>query len=485
MFKQLGLEAFLRLAKERPRVVVYREFPCDDLSAYVCFDRVRQQGAGCVLLESAIKDKEVGRFSLIAFDPIGVFSARGGDLSFRSKEGARSFSGDPLDRLRLLLSEMRCAQDPELPPLIGGAVGFAAYDAVRYFESIPDRHGEGKLPDLLFYFPRCLIAFDHIKGSIILSVVTEGGREEDYFKAMEELQALKGSLYEGSSSQKKGMKEKGLDFVAEMEDGAFCEKVKIAKELIAQGEAFQIVLSRAFHKPFAGSFFDVYRALRLTNPSPFMFYIEGEDFAVAGASPERLIKLEKGRLSTMPIAGTRPRCQEKDDLVAKELLSDEKEGAEHMMLVDLGRNDLGAVAEVGSVRVKELKAVCHYAHVTHLVSTLEAKLKEGCDALDALRAAFPAGTLSGAPKIRAMEIIDELEESRRGLYGGAVCMIDHAGEIDSCIAIRMAVLQDGVVTVRAGAGIVFDSDPQKEAEETRHKAKGVFEAIRLVEEGVL
>lgn len=485
MFKQLSLEDYLKLSQTRKRVAVYREFPCDDLTPYVCFDMIRRQGPGSALLESAIKDKEVGRFSLIAFDPVGSFRVDKTHSRFRSKDSVQELKGPALLSLRKILAEMRCAVDPNLPPLVGGAVGFLSYDAVRHFEEVPDRHPQGSVPDFLFDFHRTYIAFDHIKGSMTISIVVEGGDSDlNYTKAMEEIATLKAKLAQPSSREKRPAAA-AEPLKEEMSDAAFCEKVKRAKEYIAQGDAFQIVISRSFQKPFSGSLFDVYRALRMANPSPFMFYIETQDFSVAGASPERLIKLEKGKVQTMPIAGTRPRCMEKDDLVAKELLNDPKEDAEHMMLVDLGRNDLGAIAEVGSVHLKELKTVRHFAHVTHLVSILEADLRSGYDALDALKAAFPAGTLSGAPKIRAMEIIDELEESRRGLYGGAVCTIDNAGEMDSCIAIRMAVLQEGTITVRAGAGIVFDSDPMKEAEETRHKAKGVLEAIRMVEEGVL
>lgn len=485
MFKQLTLDDFLKLSTTRKRVAVYREFPCDDLTPYVCFEMVRRQGPGCALLESAIKDKEVGRYSLIAFDPIGSMRVDKNHSRFRSNGADNDLKGPALESLRHLLAEMRCAADPNLPPLVGGAVGFLSYDAVRHFEVIPDRHTQGSVPDFLFDFHRTYIAFDHIKGSITISVVVDGGgSEQTYAKAMEEIVSLKAKLSQPGSREKRTIAAPSA-FKDEMSDEAFCEKVKKAKEYIAQGDAFQIVVSRSFQKSFSGSLFDVYRALRMANPSPFMFYIETEELAVAGASPERLIKLEKNKVQTMPIAGTRPRCQEKDDAVGQDLLADPKEDAEHMMLVDLGRNDLGAIAEVGSVQVKELKTVRHFAHVTHLVSILEADLRSGLDALDALKAAFPAGTLSGAPKIRAMQIIDELEESRRGLYGGAVCTIDNNGEMDSCIAIRMAVLQDGIITVRAGAGVVFDSDPMKEAEETRHKAKGVLEAIRMVEEGVL
>lgn len=485
MFKQLTLDDYLKLSTTRKRVAVYREFPCDDLTPSVCFEMVRSQSPGCALLESAIKDKEVGRYSLIAFNPIGSFRVEKKRVHFRSNGTSRNLNGPELENLRNLLDQMRCAEDPLLPPLVGGAVGFLSYDAVRHFEAIPDRHPEGTIPDFLFDFHRNYIAFDHIKGSITISVVVDGtGSEQTYAKAVDEIIELKAKLSQPPSRVKRTAAAP-CPFKEEMSDEVFCEKVRRAKEYIAQGDAFQIVLSRSFQKSFSGSLFDVYRAMRMANPSPFMFYIETQELSVAGASPERLIKLEKGKVQTMPIAGTRLRCKEKDDAVAQALLADSKEEAEHMMLVDLGRNDLGAISEVGTVDIKELKAVRHFAHVTHLVSIIEAELRSGLDALDALKAAFPAGTLCGAPKIRAMQIIDELEESRRGLYGGAVCTIDNNGEMDSCIAIRMAVLQDGIISVRTGAGVVFDSDPMKEAEETRHKAKGVLEAIRMVEEGIL
>lgn len=473
MLKQLSLSEYLRLSENSKRVAVYREFVCDDLTPYVCLEAIRDKGKSCALLESAILDTEVGQYSLIAFDPVASFCA----------------AADPqkpiLSLLREQIMHMRCSEDPQLAPLVGGAVGFISYDAVRQFEIISDRHAKAKIPDFYFDFYRMFISFDHMKKTMTISyVIDNAGPEKSYHDAMQEIVELKKRLSEPSLRLHKSTAVIGK-LQEEMDDQQFIEKVKLAKEYIKAGDAFQIVLSRSFKKPYSGSLFDVYRALRMTNAAPFMFYIQTPDFAVAGASPERLVQLKQGKIQTMPIAGTRARCEDQDELIANELLADPKEDAEHMMLVDLGRNDLGSVAEAGSVCVKKLKNVRHFAHVTHLVSIIEANLKKGCDALDVLKAAFPAGTLSGAPKIRAMQIIDELEESKRGLYGGAICTIDGLGQMDSCIAIRMAVLQDGMITVRSGAGIVFDSDPEKEAQETRQKAKGVLDAIKMVEEKVL
>jgi anthranilate synthase component 1 len=271
----------------------------------------------------------------------------------------------------------------------------------------------------------------------------------------------------------------------DLDDAAYERLVRQAKEYILAGDIFQVVLSRGFTMPCPASPFAVYRALRMVNPSPFMFYLQHNGYAVAGASPERLVRTQGRRVETMPIAGTRPRGEGAEDArLEAELLADPKERAEHMMLVDLARNDLGQVAEPGTVVVEELGAVQRLSKVMHLTSRVAATLRSDRDGLDALRVALPAGTLSGAPKIRAMEIIDELEHSRRGLYGGAVGYLDGSGHTDSCIAIRMAEIADGVARVRAGAGIVHDSDPAAEAAETRHKARGVIEAVRLAVEGL-
>jgi anthranilate synthase component I len=486
MFREMTLEQFKASAQGKKRAAIYREFPCDDVTPTQAFISLNQ-GTGGVLLESAVKDAEMGRYSLLAIEPFAEFRSKGGDSAFISKEGERKGSLKPLEHLREILRELRLSTQFAYPPLVGGAIGFTTYDAVRLFEKIPDRHpDQDQLPDLFFLFHSVHIAFDHSKGSLLISVNVELGAdvEKDYEMAVGKIMGVLETMKRSPVKGEKGTKA-SLSFTEEMSDEEFCEKVNRAKEFIVKGDVFQVVLSRTFSCPFEGNPFDVYRALRMTNPSPFMFYIETEEYAIAGASPERLVKLEGDVLQAMPIAGTRRRVLGEEERIVQELLDDPKEEAEHMMLVDLGRNDLGMIAAIGSVQVTALKKAKYFPHVIHLVSQIEAKRASSCDALDALKAVFPAGTLTGAPKIRAMQIIDALESSRRGVYGGAMCMIDNQGDLDSCIIIRTAFIKDGTVSVRAGAGIVFDSDPRKEAEETRAKAAGVLQAIHLAGEGVL
>lgn len=486
MFRQVSLEEFKTVSRNQKRAVVFQEFPCDDITPIQAFLSLNA-GEGSVLLESAVKDQDMGRYSLLAIEPFAEFTSKGNFSVLESKENRIERETQPFEHLKEAISAIRLSSNPHYPPLVGGAIGFATYDAVRLFEELPDRHADAdKLPDLYFLFHSVHIAFDHSKGSILISINLEITQdvEKDYATARQKIEEIRIRL---KTQVLKTAKKFSTPppFVEEIGDDEFCQKVKKAQEYIFKGDAFQIVLSRTFSCPFEGHPFDVYRALRMANPSPFMFYVESKEFAIAGASPERLVKLENGKLQTMPIAGTRPRIPGEEDKAVLELLQDPKEDAEHMMLVDLGRNDLGIIAKVGSVKVNELKVARYFPHVIHLVSQIEAQIESGYDALDALKAVFPAGTLSGAPKIRAMEIIDELEHSRRGLYGGAICTIDNNGNLDSCIAIRTAFIKNGVASVRAGAGIVFDSDPQKEADETRAKAKGVIKAIHMAMEGLL
>jgi anthranilate synthase component 1 len=487
MFFQGTFEEFKKAAEGQKRAVVLQEFPCDEVTparAFIALDA----GEGAVLLESAVRDQEMGRFSVLAIEPFARFTSSGPKSSFML-DGMESQSvGAPYERLREVVSAHRLPSPAYCPPLVGGAIGFATYDAVRLFEEVPDRHkGKGDLPDLFFLFHAVHITFDHSRGSlcIAINVKLTGDPERDFRAGQQKIEEIRGRIKDSRGKKTSSSVSPAGTFTEEMSDAEFCEKVGKAKEHLFKGDAFQIVLSRTFSCPFKGDPFDIYRALRMTNPSPFMFYLQMKEFAIAGASPERLVKLEEDHLQTMPIAGTRPRIQGEEDKTVLELLQDLKEDAEHMMLVDLGRNDLGIVAEVGSVKVKELKAARYFPHVIHLVSQIEARIKQPLDCLDVLKAVFPAGTLSGAPKIRAMEIIDSLESSRRGIYGGAICTIDNRGNFDSCIVIRTAFIKDAVASVRAGAGIVFDSDPQREAEETRAKAKGVMQAIQLAMEGIL
>jgi anthranilate synthase component I len=486
MFRQVTLEEFKTASHNQKRAVVFQEFPCDDITPTQAFLALNNKD-GAVLLESAVKDQELGRYSLLAVEPFAQFQSKGPVSEFTSKDGKTALESHPYEHLRKTISALRLPTNPQYPPLVGGAIGFASYDAVRLFEKIPNRHlDKAQVPDLFFLFHTIHIAFDHSKGSLLISLNVELTKdaEKDYALALQKIAEIRATL-KAPLKTRAPSSNSPISFKEEMRDAEFCEKVNKAKEYIRKGDAFQIVLSRSFHCEFNGDPFDVYRALRMTNPSPFMFFMQTKEFAIAGSSPERLVKVEKGKLQTMPIAGTRPRVPGEEDKTVLELLQDPKEEAEHMMLVDLGRNDLGIIAKIGSVQVKELKVARYFPHVIHLVSQIEADLSDEFDALDAFKAVFPAGTLSGAPKIRAMQIIDELEVSRRGLYGGAICTIDNNGYLDSCIAIRTAFFKDGVATVRAGAGIVFDSHPQTEADETRAKAKGVIKAINLAMEGVL
>ncbi len=459
MFKQLTREEFTALSKRGRRVAVFQEMAADLITPIAAFQALTKPGDGSVLLESAVHEHDLGRYSFIGLNPI-----------------AEAFS---LEDLQHKLEKYRCVDTPSLPPLAGGAVGFISYDAVRLFEKIPDRHpNEEGLPDLFFQFHETLLIFNHERHLLTIAAIAEG----DYDNALEKIEKVK-ELLSSAKMARNPIEPHRERVECDSGDEEFCRMVEQAKAHIIRGDAFQIVLSRRFQRRVHAPPLDIYRALRLVSPAPFMFYISYKDTAIVGASPERLVKVKEGKVETMPIAGTRPRGD--DERMEKELQEDVKENAEHLMLVDLGRNDIGRVAEAGSVRVKEFKKVRLFSHVMHLVSIVEGRLRGDLQALDVLKAVFPAGTLSGAPKVRAMQIIDALEKSRRGLYGGAICTIDSLGNLDSCIAIRFALVQKGVATVRTGAGIVFDSDPQKEAEETRHKAKSVLEAIRIAEEGIL
>ena len=529
MFPQLEFDEFKKLAQYNKRIAVFRTVPSDKFTPITVFQALQNESAQAVLLESAVESASIGRYSFIALQPFAQFSAKGGIVKISQGQNYREESiRPPIDVLKAFLEEMRCAQHSDLPYLSGGAVGFFSYDAIRLFEAIPGRHPDKEaLPDIFFLCPRIVFVFDHHKGMMSLSLLVETGEDlyADYSQAQKEIDLLLEKItrpgdesikqkpaipravrkleFEPRESSRGSIDRKEvsegiakLQFADcawyntvvqdDIDDLTFCKKVEEAKEYIRRGDAYQIVLSRKFQRSYSVEPLTIYRSLRIISPSAFMFYFQTPEFSLAGASPERLIKVANGTVETMPIAGTSSRGVGDGDLQQElALLADEKEAAEHMMLVDVGRNDIGAVAEIGTVTVKELKTVHRFSHVMHLVSVVSATLKAGCDSFDALKAAFPAATLCGAPKIRAMEIVDLLETSRRGLYGGAICAIDNYGNLDSCIAIRMAQLKNGIASVRTGAGIVFDSDPQKEADETRHKARSVLEAIRIAEEDLV
>ncbi len=467
----------------------YRSLPlsCEILSDFTTpietLRILKHVSSHCFLLESASQDQVWGRYTFLGFDPKMAISCKDGVM----KAGdLRLETSDPSSRLRQILSEYKSPRLPGLPPFTGGLAGCFSFEYLGYSEPAAIRSGEGgeDFQDMdLMLFDR-IIAFDHMRQKIILMVhMSLLEPETSYNRALLELERLKDLL-------KKGTKEKDragrlLGPVQPLfEKERFCAMVEKAKRHIYEGDIFQAVLSNCLSAPFEGSLLGTYRQLRTVNPSPYMFYFSGTDLEAAGASPETLVRLEDGVLHTFPLAGTRPRGKtpEEDAALEKDLLADEKELAEHNMLVDLGRNDLGRICRFGSVRVEKLRSIERFSHVMHIGSTVRGEIREDKDALDAIEAVMPAGTLSGAPKIRACQLIGELEGYRRGIYGGAIGYIDFSGNMDTCIAIRLLYKKKGRVYVRSGAGIVADSVPEKEFQECLHKAGASLRALELAQE---
>ncbi len=437
----------------------------------------------CFLLESAEGKEKWGRYTFLGFDPKLSVTCKDGDMRIGSLQIRTE---DPAAYLRQILADYQSPRIPGLPPFTGGLVGYFSYDYLNYYEPSARRETDDsehfKDVDLMMFDK--VVAFDHFRQKIILIVnMPLNDVETGYNKALLDLRALKALLTEGAQKKEPAGRLTG-DVTALFDRERFCAMAERAKRRIREGDIFQIVLSNRLSAPFEGSLLNVYRVLRTVNPSPYMFYLSGTDVEVAGASPETLVKLEDGVLHTFPLAGTRPRGRtEAEDLeMERELLSDEKELAEHNMLVDLGRNDLGRISVFGSVEVEKLRCVERYSHVMHIGSTVRGRIRPEFDALDAIRAVLPAGTLSGAPKIRACQLIGELEKNKRGIYGGAIGYIDFTGNMDTCIAIRIAYRKNGRVFVRSGAGIVNDSVPEKEYEECVNKAKAVVNALRMAKE---
>lgn len=437
----------------------------------------------CYMLESAMADDKWGRYTFLGFDPKLEITCIDGEM----KAGNLKFKTDnPSDFLRQILAEHKSPRFDYLPSFTGGLVGYFSYDYLGYSEpSVRCRVEDTEaFKDVdLMLFDR-VIAFDNARQKIILIVnMPLADVEVGYNRAVMELKNLASLLKTGE--KKREQPGRLLGEVAPLFDREhYCDMVKRAKKYIRDGDIFQIVLSNRLSAPFEGSLLDTYRVLRTINPSPYMFYFSGTDVEVAGASPETLVKLENGVLHTFPLAGTRPRgkTDEEDRALETELLADEKELAEHNMLVDLGRNDLGKVSRFGSVNVEKLHSIERFSHVMHIGSTVRGEIRPDRDALNAIEAVLPAGTLSGAPKIRACQLIGELENNKRGIYGGAIGYIDFTGNMDTCIAIRIAYKKNGKVFVRSGAGIVADSVPDMEYEECINKAKAVVNALKLAQE---
>lgn len=438
----------------------------------------------CYMLESAVADEQWGRYTFLGFAPKLEITCIDGKMQIGN---VKIETENPSEHIRQILADYKSPRFAYLPSFTGGLVGYFSYDYLGYSEpSVRCRVEDSeafKDVDLMLFDK--VIAFDHVRQKIILIVnMSLDDIEVGYNKTVLELKQLVELLKKGEKKQEaKGRLMEEVIPLFEKEQ--FCGMVEQAKQYIREGDIFQIVLSNRLSAPFEGSLLNTYRMLRTINPSPYMFYFSGTDVEVAGASPETLVKLENGILHTFPLAGTRPRgkTNEEDRALSQELLADEKELAEHNMLVDLGRNDLGKISRFGTVKVEKFHTIEYFSHVMHIGSTVRGEICKGKDALDAIEAVLPAGTLSGAPKIRACQLIGELENNKRGIYGGAIGYIDFTGNMDTCIAIRIAYKKNGKVFVRSGAGIVADSVPEKEYTECINKAKAVVDALKLAEEG--
>lgn len=440
----------------------------------------------CYMLESARTDEKWGRYTFLGFDPKLEITCIDGEMH----AGNLKFkTDDPSAYLRQILADFKSPRFDYLPSFTGGLVGYFSYDYLGYREPAVRCHTDDteafKDVDLMLFDK--VIAFDNFRQKIVFIVnMPLADPETGYNKAIMELNQLCRLLRTGEKKREPGGRLLG-EVTPLFDRDAYCAMVENAKDHIREGDIFQIVLSNRLSAPFEGSLLNTYRVLRTINPSPYMFYFSGTDVEVAGASPETLVKLENGVLHTFPLAGTRPRgkTEEEDQALEAELLADEKELAEHNMLVDLGRNDLGKVSRFGTVQVEQLHSIERFSHVMHIGSAVRGEIRPELDALDAIEAVLPAGTLSGAPKIRACQLIGELENNKRGIYGGAIGYIDFTGNMDTCIAIRIAYKKNGKVFVRSGAGIVADSVPEKEYQECINKAKAVINALKCAEEADL
>ena len=487
-----GKASFARLAEGVTHIPVWGELLSDRDTPVTAFGKLHRGSHGC-LLESAVGGERWGRYSFIVTEPAAVIEARGRCVTVRAADGReeRHEDVDPLLFLRGVLARFRVAPVPGLPRFTGGLVGYVAYDGVRWIEKLASPPPDDlACPDLCMLLVDTLVVFDSQEQKILLLTHADlsGGAslEEARAAAVGRIEDLAARLDAPGPSLPARLATEPRPAVAPistMGEESFVAAVGRAKNYIAAGDIIQVVLAQRFSRPMRARPFDLYRSLRSINPSPYLYHLELGDFSVVGASPEVMVRLEDGVMTVRPIAGTHWRAADpaEDERLAAALAADPKERAEHVMLLDLGRNDVGRVCMPGTVRVTEQFAIERYSHVMHLVSNVEGTLAPGFDAIDAFRAAFPAGTLSGAPKVRAMQIIDELEPTRRGIYGGAVGHFGFGGAMDTAITIRTALVKDGVVHVQAGAGVVADSDPHKEHEECLRKARGVLAAVEAAE----
>ncbi len=490
-----AFDDFLRGSDQAPCVPVYRQITGDGLTPVSAFLKV-QRSAPSFLFESVIGGEKVGRYSFLGTEPFLRFEARGDAVTVTPSHdpGAptRSTSADPFRDLEALLARYRAVQVPGLPRFAGGAVGYAAYDAVRYTENLPGGPPDDRgLPDLSFALYDRMVIFDHIRKTVLVVAHAHAGPGIDPRAAYDRACARVDEMVARLAAPGQEIVPRDIDTdgptrptpPSNFTRAQYEEVVRHCQEYIKAGDIFQVVPSQRFRVETTADAFDIYRVLRVVNPSPFLFYLPFGDFCLIGSSPEILVRVEDGLVTIRPLAGTRRRGKDEaeDRALAEELLADPKERAEHIMLVDLGRNDVGRVSDFASVQLTDVMKVERYSHVMHITSNVTGRLSPGKTAFDALRAGLPAGTVSGAPKVRAMQVIDEVEPQKRGPYGGAVGYIDFTGNMDTCIALRTLVLQGKTAYVQAGGGVVYDSVPADEYEETRNKAGALLKAIEIAQ----
>ena len=491
---QPSFREFQNLAKQGNLIPVYHVFSADLLTPVSAYLRLAQGARYSFLLESVEGGEKIARYTFAGANPEEVFRYAGGACVLESRNRMIWEERDPISFLREHVAKFQPVRVPGLPPLVAGAIGYFSYDMVRLIERLPKRLSDDiGLYDAMLMFYRGLIAFDHVQHQlwIVRNVYTEGPGtlRAKYNAAVKEIRHTR-ELLEAPVESERPRRESSrtahaLKVSSNFKRNEYLRVVKKAKQYIRAGDIFQVVISQRFSAKTKADPFDVYRELRALNPSPYLFYLQLNDVHVVGSSPEMLVKVQGKDAFYRPIAGTRWRGKdEAEDLrLEREMLKSEKERAEHIMLVDLGRNDLGRVCEYGSVRVEKLMTVERYSHVMHLVSSLHGELREDVDCFDALMSCFPAGTVSGAPKVRAMEIVEELEKTRRGIYAGGILYLDFAGNLDSCIALRTMVIKNGVAHVQAGGGIVADSTPEGEFDESVNKSKALLRALETAHAG--
>ncbi|WP_054740080.1 anthranilate synthase component I [Cellulosilyticum ruminicola] len=482
-----SLEEVKTLAKAYNKIPVSLEMYMDFQTPMGVLSRIKEEYDRYFLLESIEGGEKWARYTFIGFNPNASFYVKNGKTCYATREKVKKLTGNPLDELKKLMETYRSPKGLKLPPFTGGGVGYFGYDTVKYVENLNfTNKDELDTDDIKLMFFDEVICFDHYKQKIILIVNIDGERQDieaSYEEAKDRLKELVQFVKRPSKKVEVNFDDE-IEFTSNMSKEEFISKVEKAKEYIANGDIFQVVPSQVFRAKIESNLFDVYRMLRTINPSPYMYLMQFEDLQLAGASPETLVKVQDKVVVTQPIAGTRPRGKndEEDQRLCEELLKDPKELAEHNMLVDLARNDIGRISEFNTVEVTDYMALKKLSHVTHITTNVKGQLKEGLNAIDVVKSILPAGTLSGAPKVRAMEIIEELENNKRGIYGGAIGYIGYEGNLDTCIGIRTVVKKDGMAYIQAGCGIVLDSNPEAEYQETINKASALFEAMKKVRE---